>query len=75
MVTNTVELRKAMIDCNINSVKELSEKSGINRNTLAQVLNGKIQPSANVMEQLVLVLNIDPSTAGQIFFTPNLRRK
>lgn len=73
MATNTVELKKIMIECNINSVKELSEKSGINRNTLAQVLNGKIQPSSNVMEQLIVALNIEPSVAGSIFFAPNLR--
>lgn len=73
MATNTAELKKIMIDCNISSVKELSEKSGINRNTLAQVLNGKIQPSSNVMEQLILTLNIEPSVAGSIFFAPDLR--
>ena len=45
LATNTNELRKLLIDCDIKTVKELSERTGVNRNTLSQVLNGKIQPS------------------------------
>lgn len=71
--TNTTELRKLMIDNQIDTIRELSEKTGVNRNTLAQVFNGKIQPSSDVMGRLVVVLNIEPKTAGEIFFNKNLR--
>ncbi len=71
--TNTNELKKLMIDCDIKTVKELSERTGVNRNTLAQVINGKIQPSSEVMVQLVWALDIEPKRAGEIFFNRELR--
>lgn len=73
LATNTNELKKLMIDCDIKTVKELSERTGVNRNTLAQVINGKIQPSSEVMIQLVLTLDIEPQKAGEIFFNRELR--
>lgn len=71
--TDTTALRKLMIDHEIKTVNELSERSGVNRNTLAQVLNGKLQPSSDVMSRLIFVLNIEPARAGEIFFKSNLR--
>ncbi len=73
LTTDTAALKKLMIDNGIKTTKELSERSGVNRNTLAQVVNGKIQPSADVMQKLVMCLNIEPQTAGCIFFKRNLR--
>lgn len=72
-ITDTAAIKKIMIDQEIATTKELSEKSGINRNTLAKVLKGEMQPSADVMQKLVSCLKIEPTTAGQIFFTINLR--
>lgn len=72
-VTDTAELKKIMIDQKIKTTKELSEKSGVNRNTLAKVLNGASQPTADTMEKLVLCLEIEPQKAGRIFFANNLR--
>ena len=71
--TDTIALRKLMIDRGISTVTQLSTKTGINRNTLSGVLNGSIQPSALVMDRLVKVLAIQPEQAGLIFFNPNLR--
>lgn len=71
--TDTAALKKLMIDSDIRTTKELSEKSGVNRNTLAQILNGKAQPSTDVMQKLILCLRIEPTTAGAIFFASNLR--
>ena len=62
-----------MVENDIKTTKELSEKSGVNRNTLAKIINGKIQPTSDVMEKLILTLNINPNNAGEIFFTRNLR--
>ena len=58
--TDVKEIKKIMIDRGINTMTELSEKSGINRNTLSQVLNGESQPSSDVMDKLVSALKIEP---------------
>lgn len=71
--TDTNEIKKIMIDRDIRSITELSEKSGIGRNTLAKVLNGQIQPSSDTMEKLVYTLKIPPEKAGKIFFMHTLR--
>lgn len=62
-----------MIDRGIRTMGDLSIKSGINRNTLSKVLNGKKQPSSEVMFKLVTTLDIEPADAGKIFFTHDLR--
>ena len=71
--TDTIALKKLMIDNGIETITDLSEKSDVNRNTLTKVLSGKAQPSADVMQKLIIALGIEPSTAGAIFFVPNLR--
>lgn len=71
--TDSIELRKIMAEREIRTIKELAEKSGINRNTLAQVLSSKKQPSSDVMEKLVAALDIKPEKAGTIFFKYYLR--
>jgi len=71
--TDTKTLKKLMIDNEIYDVNSLSLATGVNRNTLGAVLNGSIQPSAAVMEKIVLVLHIPPAKAGEIFFNENLR--
>lgn len=73
LTTDTAALKKLMIDNNIKTTKELSERSGVNRNTLAKVLDGKTQPSTDVMQKLILCLHIEPMAAGAIFFVMNLR--
>ena len=70
--TDHIELRKIMAEKEINTIKELADKSGINRNTLAQVFKGEKQPSSDVMEKLVATLEIEPERAGRIFFSHNL---
>lgn len=71
--TDHIELKKIMIEKGYRTIKELSERSGINRNTLASVFNGEKQPSSDVMERLVITLEIEPEKAGRIFFSRNLR--
>lgn len=69
------EIKKIMIDRGIDTVIELSEKTGVNRNTLSQVLSGVTQPSSDVMDKLVAALEIEPERAGHIFFSLDLRDK
>ncbi|MCM3041682.1 helix-turn-helix domain-containing protein [Paenibacillus motobuensis] len=71
--TDTLALKKLMIDKEIPTILKLSSKSGINRNTLSHILNGEIQPSADAMRKLVYALDIPPDQAGCIFFNRNLR--
>lgn len=71
--TDTVALKKEMIDNGISTIIQLSALTGVSRNTLSQVLNGQTQPSASVMHKLVESLRISPERAGFIFFNPNLR--
>jgi transcriptional regulator with XRE-family HTH domain len=73
MRTDTIALKKIMLEQGFNTIGELSKASGINRNTLGYVLCGKWQPSAETMRLLVDTLRIDPSAAGEIFFRSNLR--
>lgn len=58
-----------MAEKEIKTIKELSEKSGVNRNTLSQIFDGKKQPSSDVMERLIITLNIKPEKAGSIFLS------
>lgn len=72
-VTDTIALKKIMIEKGYNTIGSLSESANINRTTLGKVLDGKIQPSAEVMNKLVFTLKISPEIAGKIFFSCNLR--
>lgn len=72
-MTDVNALKKQMIDCGIESVSHLSRITGINRNTLGAIMNGKTQPSAESMERIVKALGIEPVDAGRIFFSSNLR--
>jgi len=72
-VTDIKTLKKLMVDEGINDIASLSSATKINRNTLGSVLSGKSQPSAPVMEELIVALNIPPHKAGEIFFGGNLR--
>lgn len=72
--TDTVAIKKRMVEKNIKTIKELSECTGVNRNTLSKVLSGESQPSSEVMEKLVFSLDFTPQEAGPIFFMRDLRR-
>ena len=40
--TDYIEIKKIMAEKEIKTIKELAEKTGINRNTLSNILNGKV---------------------------------
>lgn len=70
--TNTVALRSAMAKAGLNKICQLSYASGVNRNTVGGIVNGKIQPSAQVIRRLTTALNLSPEEAGLIFLARNL---
>lgn len=71
--TDTIAIRKIMVEKGFKTINSLAVESGINRTTLGKVLDGKIQPSADVMFKLVEALDISASDAGKIFFAIDLR--
>lgn len=62
------ELRKLMVDHDIDSITTLSEKSGIDRGTIAKTLDGKIQPTYRVIVSFAKVFEMDSQQIGSIFF-------
>lgn len=71
--TDTIALRKLMLEKGYYKIIDLSRKSGIDRTTLGKILRGKAQPTTDVMYKLVDTLEIPPELAGSIFFNVNLR--
>lgn len=69
---DTQELRKAMIDANLPTAVSLAEASGVDRNTIGLILNGKSKPSASVIEKLARALVLDGEGIGRIFFSKKL---
>lgn len=63
------ELKKCMIDAGIETNAELSDKSGVNRNTISSILNNKSYPSSDVMIRIVTALDLPSNKAGEIFFS------
>ena len=66
-------LKKVLVDKNIKTIQGLSDISGVNRNTCAQVLGGEIYPSSDVMARLANALGLGSEEAGKIFFAQDLR--
>lgn len=71
--TDVIELKKAMVEAGLGKIIDLSNESGVDRNTVSKVVNGEIQPSSGVMDRFVTALNLPPERAGRIFFNPDLR--
>lgn len=71
--TDTIALKKAMLDKGIETAIELSEKTGINRNTVGEILRGKTQPTSTAMYRIAEALGIESAEAGRIFFSHDLR--
>ncbi|WP_286080666.1 helix-turn-helix domain-containing protein [Parablautia intestinalis] len=68
-----VELKKIMVEQNLDKIIDLSIASTVDRNTLSKIINGDAKPSTTVIEKLMSTLHIPPEKAGAIFFSLNLR--
>ncbi len=71
---DVVELKKIMVEQNLDKIIDLSAASTVDRNTLSKVINEDIKPSTTVIEKLMSALHIQPERAGVIFFSPDLRK-
>ena len=69
---DVVELKKIMVEQNLDKIVDLSAASTVDRNTLSKVISGDVKPSTTVIEKLMSALHIPPEKAGTIFFSINL---
>ena len=67
-VTDTIALKKLMVEKGLDRITDLANASGVSRTTLSNVLRGKSQPSAGVMEKLIATLHIPLAQTSDIFF-------
>ena len=72
---NVMILRDQAERRGIRSVEELSEISGVSRDVLLPVLEGRSLPSFDIMLKLASALELSPELAGRIFFDDNLRNE
>jgi len=63
-----IALKKLMIEKGFDRISELAQTSGISRAMLGQILSGKMQPSSQIMQKLIVTLDIPQQEAGNIFF-------
>jgi transcriptional regulator with XRE-family HTH domain len=61
-----------MVKCGYDTFEQLSDASGINRNTLSDIFKGTAYPSGMTMQKLAKALDLEPEEAGRIFFVPRL---
>lgn len=69
---DTKAFRIRMIECGYTTFEKLAEASGVNRNTISDIVNGKSYPSGAVLQKLTWALNLEPEQAGRIFLCPVL---
>lgn len=69
---DTRELRVVMAEQGFVTGQSLAEASGVSRNTVQGILNGKVYPSSKVMNALCAALSLEGERAGRIFFAPKL---
>lgn len=69
---NTIEVKKRMLDCGINSFKELSERSGISYPTIKKIFDNKGVPTIGTLEKLAEALSVPKSEISSFFFTYEL---
>lgn len=63
-----VELKKMMIENHIDTIEQLSEKTGVNRKTLSEILSGQSYPGTMVMKKISTAMGLQNDTVGRIFF-------
>lgn len=62
------ELKKLMIDHDIATNTAFAELTGVDRNTLAKMLDGKLFPTYKVITDIAKAMNMDSQQIGSIFF-------
>lgn len=67
-----IKLQIAITKAGFKNIKAFAAASGINRNTIASVINGKKRPSSIVIEKISRALKLSSYEIGTIFFSIKL---
>lgn len=73
MAINANLLRSKMALHGFN-IDTLANETGLNRDTVSNILNGKNSPSYSAMNAIFYTLKLTPEEATQIFFGNDLRK-
>jgi len=68
MEIDTKAIKIKMVELGIDSYVDMAKRTGLDRITLSNVINGKSKPSSETMDALYKVLELTPEEAGRIFF-------
>lgn len=71
-IVDIISLKKEMIEKGFTTNESLCEASGVDRNTLSKILNGKIRPTTVMIDRLATAMDMSSEQAGQIFFAQKL---
>lgn len=69
---NTKLFKVAMINADINTIGELEEKTGINRNTLGDIAKGEQKPSYDTIVKIAEAFGLAYEGIGRVFFSDGL---
>lgn len=67
-----IELKKLMVEKECEKISDLSSASGVDRNTISEIVNNKKYPSSMVMTKIGKALDMNSQQMGAIFFKPKL---
>jgi len=62
------ELKKLMIDHDIATTAAFAKVTGVNRDTLSKILDGKLFPTYHVIAGIAKAMKMDSQQIGSIFF-------
>lgn len=68
MKVDTKAIKIKMIELGIENYVDMSKRTGLDRATISNVINGKTNPSTETIDALYKVLKLTPEEAGKIFF-------
>ena len=68
MKVDTKAIKIKMVELGIKNYVDMSKRTGLDRITVSNVINGKSNPSPETMSAIYKVLELTPEEAGRIFF-------
>lgn len=68
MNVDTKAIKIKMVELGIDNYVEMAKRTGLDRVTISNIINGKRNPSPETLDALYKVLELTPEEAGRIFF-------
>ena len=72
-VVDTDLLRYKMSQSGYKTHEDLADAIGVSRDTVSNLMRGRVYPSFRVMNGIYFALSLTPDEASDIFFNHNLR--